>query len=67
MLSLSQPEGFTECTDCQIPLQPGAQAPEFPDPLEPNLGLVVVLDTNDPIAFALAKGCLQQAGIPFQS
>jgi hypothetical protein len=30
-----------------------------------NLELVVVLDTNDPYAFALAEGCLREAGIPF--
>ncbi len=58
-------EGFTECSDCLVPLLPGKQAPELPDLLEPNLELVVVLDTNDPFALALAKGSLQQAGIPF--
>ena len=30
-----------------------------------NLDLVVVLDTNDPYAFAVAEGCLREAGIPF--
>jgi hypothetical protein len=30
-----------------------------------NLELVVVLDTNDPYAFALAEGCLREAEIPF--
>ncbi|HEV1285634.1 MAG TPA: hypothetical protein VNU44_09995 [Bryobacteraceae bacterium] len=30
-----------------------------------NLELVVVLDTNDPYAFALAEGCLREADIPF--
>lgn len=29
-----------------------------------DLELVVVLDTNDPYAFALAQGCLEDAGIP---
>ena len=58
-------EGFTECSDCLVPLVPGTEAPERPDSLEPNLELVVVLDTNDPFAFALAKGALEQAGIPF--
>ena len=58
-------DGFTECSDCLVPLVAGTQAPELPDSLEPNLELVVVLDTNDPFAFGLAKGSLQQAGIPF--
>lgn len=30
-----------------------------------NLELVVVLDTNDPYALALAEGCLREAEIPF--
>ena len=30
-----------------------------------NLELVVVLETNDPYAFALAEGCLREAEIPF--
>lgn len=36
-------------------------SPEF----DPNLGLVVVLETNDRIQLALAKGLLDEAGIPF--
>ena len=32
---------------------------------DPDMELVVVLNTNEPIAFALAKGSLEQAGIPF--
>ncbi len=30
-----------------------------------DLELVVVLETNDPYALALAEGCLREAGIPF--
>jgi len=33
--------------------------------VDPNLELVVVLETNDPFAVALAKGLLDEAGIPF--
>ena len=36
-------------------------SPQF----DPNLDLVVVLETNDRIQLALAKGLLQEAGIPF--
>ena len=36
-------------------------SPQF----DPNLGLVVVLETNDRIQLALAKGMLEEAGIPF--
>jgi len=35
-------------------------SPQF----DPNLGLVVVLETNDRIQLALAKGMLEDAGIP---
>ena len=36
-------------------------SPQF----DPNLGLVVVLETNDRIQLALAKGMLEEAGITF--
>ena len=32
---------------------------------DPSLGLVVVLETNDQILIAFAKGLLEEAGIPF--
>ena len=32
---------------------------------DPNLNLAVVLETNDAFAVALAKGLLEEAGIPF--
>lgn len=32
---------------------------------DPNLNLVVVLETNDAIQLSLAKGLLEEAGIPF--
>ena len=57
-------EGFTECSDCQVPLVAGS-IPKLLDLSDPNLQLVVVLDTNDPFAFALAKGTLEEADIPF--
>ena len=34
-------------------------------PFDPNLGLVVVLETNDRVHLALAKGLLEEASIPF--
>ena len=34
-------------------------------PFDPNLGLVVVLETNDRVHLALAKGLLEEANIPF--
>ena len=39
--------------------------PEPADLSDPTLGLVVVLETNDGIQLALAKGLLEDAGIPF--
>jgi hypothetical protein len=56
-------DGFTECSDCHVPLSAGTPPPEPAG--HPALGLVVVLETNDGIQLALAKGLLEGAGIPF--
>jgi len=58
-------EGFTECADCGVRLAAGTPPPETPVPFEPRLGLAVVLETNDSIQLAMAKGLLEDAGIPF--
>jgi len=58
-------QGFTECSDCRVPLLPGACPPDDADPFDPSLELVVVLETNDPIQLAMAKGLLEDAAIPF--
>lgn len=58
-------EGFAECADCHVPLLAGAPPPETPVPSDPGLDLVVVLETNDRMQLALAKGLLEDAGIPF--
>ena len=57
--------GFTECSDCHIPLLAGAPPSEPAVHSTPLLGLVVVLETNDRLQLALAKGLLEDAGIPF--
>lgn len=57
-------EGFTECSDCRVPLLAGAP-PEPVDSFDPTLDLVVVLETNDDVQLAMAKGLLEDAGIPF--
>src|SRR5271169_5502639 len=58
-------DGFTECSDCHIPLLAGTPPPEPPSLSDPALGLVVVLETNDRMQLSLAKGLLEDAGIPF--
>jgi hypothetical protein len=57
-------EGFSTCSDCRVPLLPGAPPPGE-EPFDPELDLVVVLETNDPLALGMAKGLLEEAGIPF--
>jgi putative signal transducing protein len=58
-------DGFTECSDCHIPLLAGTPPPEPPTDFDPNLDLVVVLESNNRIQLAMAKGLLEEAGIPF--
>ena len=59
-------DGFTECSDCHVPLLAGTPpAEQQAHPFDPALGLVVVLETNDSIHLALAKGLLKEAEIPF--
>jgi hypothetical protein len=57
-------EGFTECSDCHLPLEAGSP----PDPnaqADPSLDLVVVLETDNAVQAAMAKGILEDAGVPF--
>ena len=58
-------EGFTECSDCHVPLLAGTPLPEPDSNFDPALDLVVVLETNDGIQVAMARGLLEDAGIPF--
>jgi len=58
-------DGFTECSDCHVPLLAGTPPPEPADSFDPTLDLVVVLETNDGIQLAMAKGLLEDAGIPY--
>ena len=58
-------DGFTECSDCRVPLLAGMPAGEPAGAFDPDLGLVVVLETNDRIELALTKGLLEDAGIPY--
>jgi hypothetical protein len=58
-------DGFTECSDCRVPLLAGTPPKEPADRFDPTLDLVVVLETNDGIQLAMAKGLLEDAGIPF--
>ncbi len=58
-------DGFTDCSDCHVALLAGTPPQEPVDRFDPTLGLVVVLETNDRIQLAFAKGLLEEAGIPF--
>jgi hypothetical protein len=55
-------DGFTECSDCRVALIAGAPPS---DSFDPSLELVEVLETNDGVQLAMAKGMLEDAGIPF--
>jgi hypothetical protein len=57
-------EGFTECADCHVPLLAGAP-PEEPDSFDPSLELVVVLESNNGVQLAMARGLLEEAEIPY--
>lgn len=57
-------DGFGECSDCHVPLLAGAP-PQDPAPFDPTIDLVEILETNDGIQLAMAKGLLEDAGIPF--
>jgi hypothetical protein len=56
---------FTECADCQVPLLAGTPPPQPETQFDPDLNLVVVLETNDGFALALAKELLKEANIPY--
>ena len=58
-------EGFTECSDCHVPLSAGTPLPEPASNFDPALDLVVVLETNVGIQLAMARGLPEDAGIPF--
>ena len=57
--------GFTECSDCQVPLLEGTPPPEPDTSFDPALDLVVVIETNEAMLLAMAQGLLEDAGIPF--
>lgn len=54
-------DGFSRCSDCQVALVPGV-APEI---LDSPLDLVTVFESNDAFVIGLAKGALEDSGIPF--
>ena len=63
--SVEYGDGFTECSDCHVPLVAGTTSSDQTNSFDPSLDLVVVLETNDRIQLAMAKGLLEDAGIPF--
>ena len=58
-------EGAGVYSDCRVPEFAGTPQAEPAHPFDPTLDLVVVLETNDRIQLALAKGLLEEADIPF--
>ena len=67
-------EGFVECSDCHVPLvdrlpEPGTPANSLLDAHEEadkdSLDVLIRTGFGSPVAIGLAKGLLQEAGIPF--
>jgi hypothetical protein len=54
-------EGFTECAECHVALVPAV----VPEGSDAGPALVAVFESNDRFAIGLAKGSLEDAGIPF--
>jgi hypothetical protein len=54
-------DGFTKCADCGVALVRALET-EVEDS---SPGLVAVFESNDTFALGLAKGSLEDAGIPF--
>jgi hypothetical protein len=59
-------EGFTECSDCRVPLTDRLPEPETPEEAG-DLDLLIRTGCGSPIAIGLAKSLLEEAGIPFFS
>lgn len=56
-------DGFTECSDCHVPLAPGP-APK-PEEVGHAVQLVTVLETRDPFVANLAKATLEDNGMDY--
>jgi hypothetical protein len=56
-------DGFSECTDCRVPLAPGP--PPARRPAKHDVDLVTVLESSDPFVLNLAKATLEDAGIRY--
>lgn len=60
--------GFTQCSDCLIPLVENTDVAAREDPVASSGGpvkTVAVFRSGDPGRIALAKSILQSAGVPF--
>jgi len=58
-------DGFTECSDCRVPLVAGSPPPKPPTHFDSSLDPVIVMVTSNAIQLALAKGLLETGEIPF--
>ena len=54
-------DGFTECSDCHVDLVPAVVL----EAADSQLEVVAVFESNDRFAIGLAKGSLEDAGVPF--
>ncbi|RPJ81987.1 MAG: DUF2007 domain-containing protein [Acidobacteria bacterium] len=56
-------EGYTVCSDCEVPLVERLEAED--EPPEPEMELVTVFDTGEPADVLVAKSILEAEGIDF--
>ena len=56
-------EGFTRCSDCDVPLVESLPPEEAGDPA--SLDLVTVFETGEPTLLAMAHSLLDEEGIPY--
>lgn len=59
-------QGFTECSDCRVPLVGGSAPRTEDEQVPPELELVSVFKAEDLVTLSLAQTILDDAGVVYQ-